>query len=95
MITVLLIMLSGMGIGYIIRNKKLLKKINDRFTMYAIYLLLLLLGVVVGSDDKIMHQLMEIGWISLFFALVCIAGSIAAMALVSRYIIKNSEQDEK
>lgn len=84
-----------MAIGYLIRNKVTLRKFNDKLTMYAIYLLLLLLGIFVGNDQKIMQQLMEIGWISLFFALVCIAGSIAAMALVSKFIIKPNKQNEK
>lgn len=95
MITVLLIMLSGMGIGYLIRNRTMLKKINDKLTMYAIYLLLLLLGLAVGCDNKIMQQLIEIGWISLFFALACISGSIAVMMLVNKFVFKNITKNEK
>jgi uncharacterized membrane protein YbjE (DUF340 family) len=77
MLIVVVIMASGIAIGYLIRRKEFLIKINDRLTMWAIYLLLFLLGISIGTNDVIMKSLTTLGLKALAISIGGIIGSIS------------------
>ncbi len=77
MIIVVAIMTVGIIFGYLIRNKSLLIKINDKFIMWAIYLLLLVLGITIGANEIIMKNLPTLGLKALAITIGGILGSIA------------------
>ena len=57
MIIVIAAMLVGVLIGFLVREKKALLKVVDVLVNAAIYMLLLLLGISVGSNQAIISNL--------------------------------------
>jgi len=92
MITVLAIMTAGIVLGIFLQKKKKLIQINDKLTMWAIYLLLFLLGISVGSNDTIMQNLDTIGVKALIITAGSLIGSILAAWFVYVKFFKNKEQ---
>jgi uncharacterized membrane protein YbjE (DUF340 family) len=76
MLTVVAIMTAGMLVGYIIRKKSMLIKINDKLIMYAIYLLLFILGLSIGANEVIMKNLPTLGLKALALTLGGVIGSV-------------------
>lgn len=73
MLTIILIMASGILLGRIIRNRNLsfLSKIID----VLIWVLLFLLGVEVGGDDRIVKGIVNLGAEAVGISLAAVAGS--------------------
>lgn len=93
MVTVLLVMLAGILIGFAINRFPRLIKLNDRFISYAIYLLLALLGISVGLNKTIIQNLDKIGVQALIITIGAIAGSVFTLWVVYR-VFFNSEKNE-
>ncbi len=72
---ILSILIGSMVLGYLLR-KKLNAKLLDRLLLYSIFLLLFLMGVAIGSDEKILSSLPILGMNALYLALASILGSI-------------------
>lgn len=85
MITVLLIMTSGIIIGWLLHKKEKILKISSEITSWAIYLLLFLLGVSVGANEKILNNFNTIGYLSITITVFAVAGSVLVSWLT--YII--------
>lgn len=76
MVIILLIMLSGIVFGIVFGRYPLTLKINEKLLNIAIYILLLLLGIAVGTNDKIIHNLYTIGLQALIITLGAVSGSV-------------------
>lgn len=88
------IFLAGMGLGRLFRawlSEALLK----RLTMLSIYLLLFLLGLNLGANDRLIADLPVTGLNALLLMLFCVAGSIACSALISPFLLKKAEKSLK
>lgn len=96
MFTVLIVMVVGVGVGYFLRNRKRIVRFADKFTMWAIYLLLFLLGIAVGANDIIMKNLPKLGFKALVVSLGGIGGSvlIAWAAYLIWFKPKNDSHEE-
>ena len=70
-------MLAGILLGLALRKNPIILKINEKLLNVAIYILLLLLGISVGSNDKIIDNLYNIGLQALIITIGAIAGSVA------------------
>lgn len=95
MIIVLLLMLAGILLGTWISRYPKLVRINNSLTNYAIYLLLFLLGISVGLNEKIINKLDQIGIQSLIITIGAISGSVLVLALISKYAFKSGISAEK
>jgi len=93
MVTVLLVMLAGILIGFAINRFPRMIKLNDRLISYAIYLLLALLGISVGLNKTIIQNLDKIGVQALIITLGAIAGSVFTLWVVFR-VFFNSGNNE-
>lgn len=82
MITVILIMVAGIALGYLLRNRKMI--FIGRFISVAIFLLLFLLGSEVGANDAIMSNLETIGFQALVITLGALIGSVLLAWVVYR-----------
>lgn len=92
MITVIAIMTFGIVFGYIIRNRSSLIKINDKLIMWAIYLLLFVLGIAIGTNETIMKSLPTLGLKALAITLGGVMGSILLAWFTYVVFFKNKEQ---
>ena len=91
MITVVLVMTAGIILGYIVRHKSLLIKLNDKLIMWAIYLLLFVLGVSIGTNDTIMKSLPSLGLKALAITIGGVAGSVLLAWVTYIKFFKNKE----
>lgn len=91
--TVLIIMTLGMGLGYLLRSKPNVLKMNGKATLWVIFLLLFFMGIGVGSNPKIMENLDTIGLRGLQLALVAVFGSVILSWLVYKLFFKNAEHE--
>lgn len=82
MLTVVFIMVAGIILGYFFRSKRRFAAINDKFITYAIYLLLLLLGISIGANKTIVANLPILGVKALTITIGAMLGSIT-LALVT------------
>lgn len=72
----LVLMTAGVIVGFLInKSTELIKKV-DKLITWAIYLLLFLLGIAVGVNDKIINNLDTIGLSALIISLGAILGSV-------------------
>ena len=76
MLTVITIMTSGILVGYLFRNQKWISKPIGIIINWSIYLLLLLLGITVGTDEIIMNNLEKIGLDALLLTIGAVSGSV-------------------
>jgi len=92
MISVVAVMSIGIIFGYLIRGELSLIKINDKLIMWAIYLLLFVLGIAIGTNETIMKSLPTLGLKALAITLGGIFGSVLLAWVTYRVFFKNKEQ---
>lgn len=74
MLKIVMIMLCGIGTGYLLRNKKM--SFIGRIITALIWVLLFLLGIEVGSNPRIVNGLQTLGLEAIVLTLGGSAGSI-------------------
>lgn len=74
MLKIVMIMLCGIGTGYLLRNKKM--RAIGRVVTMLIWLLLFLLGIEVGSNPRIVNGLQTLGLEAIVLTLAGSAGSV-------------------
>ncbi|MEY1640171.1 LysO family transporter [Tenuifilum osseticum] len=89
MITVVSIMAGGMLLGFLIRAKQRIVSGNEKLITYAIYLLLFMMGVSIGSNEQIMNSLSTLGIVALIVSMGAIIGSILTGFVVFKLFFKN------
>lgn len=77
MFVVIGIMFAGIAAGYLFRRLPLLQQLGKPIS-YTILLLLLLLGISVGSNDNIINNLSTLGGEAFLLALAATLGSVLA-----------------
>lgn len=92
MLTVVIIMFSGILAGYLIRSFGHLVRASERLTTWAIYALLLLMGIGVGANREIMTSLHTLGLKALWVAIGGVVGSVLTGWLTFRVFFKKTEQ---
>ena len=68
------LMVSGVAVGYLMRNRKL--SFVHRIITLLIWILLFLLGVEVGNNEAIIKGLHTIGLEALIITLAAVVGSV-------------------
>lgn len=86
MFVIIALMLTGMLLGYLMRNARL-SWINKLITL-LIWLLLFLLGVNIGGDEKVIKGLYTLGIEAVIITLAALAGSIVAAWALWRILYK-------
>jgi uncharacterized membrane protein YbjE (DUF340 family) len=92
MITVLLIMLTGILTGFAINKYPLAIKVNDKLISWAIYVLLFLLGISVGLNKTILQNLDKIGVQALIITVGAISGSVLALWILYRVLFREDSE---
>lgn len=84
MLTILVLMAVGVGLGYLLRGQTRLLSLADRATTWAVYGLLFLLGISVGANNMVMRSLGSLGWQALWLSMGAVVGSVAVTAVLQR-----------
>lgn len=84
MFTVIGIMFIGIGLGYLMRRQPLpwIQKVITAL----IWLLLFLLGIEVGHNERIIRSLPTLGLEAFIIAIVCVLGSCVAAWGLWKYV---------
>ena len=90
MFTVIGIMFIGIGLGYLLRRQSL-PWINKSITA-LIWLLLFLLGIEVGQNERIIRSLPTLGVEAFVIAIVCVLGSCVAAWGLWKYVNGRKEE---
>ena len=87
MFTIISIMFTGIGIGYLLRDLRFLQKVEKSISL-TIFLLLFILGVSIGSNSLIVNNLGKFGWQAIILAVSGVLGSLLAARLVLQLFFK-------
>lgn len=92
MITVLILMTSGIVIGWFLHKKESILKILSELSNWAIYILLFLLGLSVGTNEKILNNFDQIGFLAILITVFAVAGSILVSWLTYILFFRKNEK---
>lgn len=90
MFTVILVMLSGMLLGRLLRNRRM--TFLPRVVMFLIWVLLFLLGVEVGANPEIIRNLKSLGVEAFVLAVAGTLGSAVQAWALWRYAERSGER---
>ena len=91
MIPVLLIMTFGIVIGWFFHKREKLLNLTSKLTNWAIFLLLFLLGLSVGTNEKILNNFENIGFQAILITLFAVFGSIIVSWITYLIFFKKNE----
>lgn len=91
MLKILGILVLGVGVGLLLR-RHLSLRILSKGIMWLIYLLLLILGIAVGSNETIISNLGTIGVKGAVIAIVAVIGSMLMAKLLYHLLYKKNER---
>lgn len=87
MLKILGILIVGVGVGFFLRQHLSLSVISKAI-MWLIYMLLLILGVAVGTNETIISNLGTIGVKGAVLAVVAVIGSMLMAKLLYHFLYK-------
>lgn len=93
MLTIIAVMALGIVAGYLLRRQRL--KQLGRVTLAIIWLLLFLLGVEAGGNDRIVNGLASLGVEALVIAVAGVLGSAALSLLLWKFSRKHRKPDAR
>lgn len=93
MFVVISIMLLGIGAGWLLRSRPI-SGVIGRSIMVAIFLLLFLLGVSVGTNRQIMENISTLGLEALLIGGAATLGSVCCAWGVWRLFFRKGEEHE-
>lgn len=85
-ILLVLMLLSG-AFGFLMRKQRPLIRIAGQTITYVVYVLLLVMGVVLGKNDELFAKLPSVGLQSLVITVFALAGTILFAWLFGRYVM--------
>lgn len=92
MFTIIGLMLTGMLLGFLLRKQKL-SGIHKVITV-LIWLLLFLLGIDVGGNQKIINGLHTIGLEAIVITLAAVLGSVTAAWTLWYVLYKRNKEEQ-
>ena len=87
----MIVMLSGVLIGYILRNIRDITALISKIYIYIIFLLLFVMCLSVGSNPHVIQGLGTLGLLGIAISVVSIAGSVFLSWIVYRHLFKNDD----
>lgn len=91
MFTVIAIMLAGVLIGCLLKDRKLPDWLSGG-TMLTIVLLLFVMGVEIGSNREVVENLLPLGGNALIISVAATLGSVLAAAAVGHFFLKKDKR---
>jgi len=89
MFNVILIMSVGIIIGSIFHKNKNLIRLSERITTYAIWSLLFLLGLEIGTNEVIVENIGTLGIKAFIISFGAILGSVLLSYFLYNFLFKN------
>ena len=93
MLKIVMIMLCGIGTGYLLRNKKM--SFIGRVITALIWVLLFLLGIEVGANPRIINGLQTLGLEAIVLTIAGSLGSAIFAWVLWRYVCRKEAGNER
>lgn len=90
MIEIVLLIVAGGALGYALRRRHWLRRI-ERSISWTVYVMLFVLGLTVGANPLLLRQWAGIGGQALLLSVAGVAGTLATVCLLGRFI-RNREK---
>lgn len=91
MFEILMLMSAGILIGFFLRGRQRIVFVIEKATGFAIYILLFLLGISVGTNDRVLSNFGMIGFNAIIIALSSVAGSILFSFILYKVIFNRDK----
>lgn len=91
MTEILLIMTAGVAAGMTLKKRQRIISAAEKFTMWAIYLLLFLLGLSVGTNEQVVNNFGIIGLKAVLLTLSGVACSVLLSFLLYFMMFRDKE----
>lgn len=91
MTEILIIMTTGILLGYLFKKNRSLITAADKLAGFSIYLLLFLLGLSIGNNKIIISNFAQIGFTSIILTLSGIIGSVFLSYILYKLFFQNDE----
>lgn len=88
MLKIILIMFSGIALGYLLRKVRWVAHVGTT-SMVTILLLLFVMGIEIGGNDRIIDSLASLGVEALVVAVAATLGAVVAARIVYNMFLKN------
>ena len=82
---------AGIPAGYVLRRKEKARVAVTRLLTWAVWALLFMLGLALGSDSALLEQLSRLGARAAVISVLSVAGSLVAARLVGRCLNLDAE----
>jgi uncharacterized membrane protein YbjE (DUF340 family) len=92
MLEICALLIAGVGIGWLIRERRSWVRVSERLVTGFVYLMLFLLGLGVGADPELIRNVRSLGLQAFGIAFFALAGSIAAGLICSRVVFRRHER---
>ncbi len=90
MISILVVLSAGIFVGFLLVGRPIWHKRNNNLMNLAIYVMLFLLGISVGTNREVISNLAKIGYESLAIAVASIAGSVLISTILFKLLFKKN-----
>lgn len=90
MIEIVLLIVAGGALGYALRRRHWLRRIEGSIS-WTVYVMLFVLGLTVGANPLLLRQWPGIGGQALLLSVAGVAGTLAMVCLLGRFI-RNREK---
>lgn len=94
MIIIIVILFVGLFFGFLLKKIGKIKKYTKLGTNITIFLLLFLLGISVGANEKVIKNIDIIGVQALFHCFLAVFGSILVSYIVYKIFFKDIEHEK-
>ena len=88
MIAILVILATGILVGFLVVGRPAWHRFNNHSLNLAIYVMLFLLGISVGTNKEVIGNLGKIGYEAVAIAIASIAGSVLVSSLLFKFLFK-------
>lgn len=79
-----------MILGFLLKAKQRIVSINEKLITYAIYLLLFMMGLSIGSKNQLVESLSSLGVLALVLSVGAVAGSVLTGFVIFKLFFKNN-----
>jgi len=88
MIAILLVLTAGILVGFLLVGRPAWHRFNNHSLNLAIYGMLFLLGISVGTNREVIGNLGTIGYEAIAIAIASIAGSVLISSILFKFLFK-------
>lgn len=79
-----------MILGFLMKAKQRMVSINEKLITYAIYMLLFMMGLSIGSNNQLVESLSSLGVLALVLSVGAVAGSVLTGFVIFKLFFKNN-----